>query len=283
MTDRRDYYHSLNQQKSFARYLNSDESDFTYSYSTWSEYQTDKSKFHYNVNLKLVETKSSGTHHEDCDEPECGTSNWFCDLCIDLNVSSDEPAGVSEVSTGCEWIGMQCVPLLECDDDMSPLPDMDGTTGHHHSELEPLRTPSPPMFLSDECEPAAALQDTGCEDPLIVLDVIQEVRVATHQSDMSNALSLTPSTAPLRVSHQRVSHLTRSAKIQSPIKRLHGLLYHIFVVFAVASLSIQSAILLISNAIHQANASLLTIASVPKTFTFVFDRGKCMRVVMGSL
>lgn len=274
-----EYYRAINQQKTFARNVGLDPERFTYPYSSFSDYHNDKSSHYYNADLKLVKSTSVGNHHEDCDEPECGTSNWYCDLCSDLNIDIGfEPAGVSEVYSGCGRSSVQCMLLLECDDEVSPLPHNGGTRWDSDLQLDYLRTDSTPVPVSDEYEPAVVkfADELDSEQPAIDLD-IKSADLSTSAS--SETIELVPSD----VIHQRGS----DGREKGPHHSL-GMLGAIHEMNINKELHLSASVLILSlflvmcfpilclltNSSILAKASLLTIAHFPNTIIFVFDRGK---------
>lgn len=267
-----DYYRTINKQKNFARSVGLDSTRFTYPYSTYSAYQDDKSSHYYNADLKLVKSNSVGEHHEDCDEPECGTSNWYCDLCIDLNVDIGfEPAGVSEVYSGCGRSSVQCMLLLECDGEVSSIPHDGGNGWNNDLQLDRLRTDSTPVPLNDEYEPAVVefAENLDSEQPTID----PELGSAEFQETSSETVDQ-DTTSDVVISRQGecipfTPHYIIEVDLRVSVKSCASVFFlSLFLVtcFPVLCLLTNSSIL--------AKASLLTIALFPYTIIFVFDRGK---------
>lgn len=275
-----DYYRAINQQKNFAHSVGLESTRFTYPYSSFSDYQDDKSSHYYNADLKLVKSNSVGKHHEDCDEPECGTSNWFCDLCSDLNFDIGfEPAGVSEVYSGCGRSSVQCMLLLECDDEVSPIPHDGGTDWDSDLQLDHLRTDSAPVPVSDEHEPAVVQFAEILDIEQSAIDsVIELVELPTNV--LSGTIDVTLVDREATILHQELHPPFETFHRICPRASTHvkniqfSATILIFSLFLVMCIPVYC--LLASNSIL-AKASLLTIALFPYTFIFVFDRGKIER------
>lgn len=275
-----EYYRAINQQKCFAHSVGLDSQRFTYPYSSYKEYCDDKSSHYYNADLKLVKSNSVGKHHEDCDEPECGTSDWYCDLCSDLNVDvGSEPAGVSEVYAGCGWSSVQCMLLLECDDEVSPIPHSGGTERDDGLQLDCLRTDGTPVPISDEYEPAVAkfAEDLDCDQP----DILSIEFMASFESDFND---------PKPVPDQRVTtgacvsdfnvavqHPSPSPKPSIDTRVVRVNVQDIIILCSTFLIMCLPVVCVTTNSFILAKASLLTIALFPYTIIFVFDRGKYER------
>lgn len=269
-----DYYRTINKQKSFANRVGLDPARFTYPHSAYSEYQNDKSSHYYNADLKLVKSNSIGKHHEDCDEPECGTSDWYCDLCTDLNIDIGfEPAGVSEVYSGCGRSSVQCMLLLECDDEVSPIPHNGGTGWDNDLQLDCLRTNSTPVPVSDEYEPAVVKFAESLDDEQPTL--YPNIGLVELQGSSCEIVDC-PSISDSSIGHSRSVFITPQRIIQSELRTSMKSSARLF--FLSLFLVICCPFLcLLTNSSILAKASLLTIALFPYTIIFVFDRGKVGR------